>query len=145
MNLHNLPKATKKGKKRLGRGLGSGKGKTGGRGMKGQKARGKVPVGFIGGTLPLHKKLPFMRGKGNPKVTQKSKVVNLYQIQHLKAKTIVDTEELLRQGIISKDDLKKPIKILGKGELKNPLMMKLPVSDQAKEKILAAGGKVENA
>lgn len=67
MELFNLPKlkGKSKKKKRLGQGLGSGKGKTAGRGHKGQKARGKVAVGFEGGQLKLIKRLPFMRGIGN--------------------------------------------------------------------------------
>ena len=57
--------------KRLGRGIGSGKGKTGGRGSKGQKARGKVPLAFAGSNLPLYKKLPLRKGLGNRKVSGK--------------------------------------------------------------------------
>ena len=62
MQLHKLFKTTDKKAKRVGRGLGSGKGKTSGRGMKGQKSRENIPAGFIGGTLPLYKKLPYRRG-----------------------------------------------------------------------------------
>ncbi len=74
MKLHQLSVVSHRSKKRVGRGLGSGKGKTGGRGTKGQKARGKIALGFIGGTLPLYKKLPYRRGLGNAKQTQKSVV-----------------------------------------------------------------------
>lgn len=68
MKLHQLTKIKTKDKKRLGRGIGSGKGKTAGRGTKGQKARGKIPQTFTGG-LSLYKKLPLRRGYGNPKMS----------------------------------------------------------------------------
>lgn len=64
MNLSQLPKIVHRSKKRIGRGHGSGKVKTAGRGSKGQKARGKIPAGFEGGQLPLIKRLPLLRGKG---------------------------------------------------------------------------------
>ena len=67
MKLESLPKITQKRRKRLGRGFGSGKGKTAGRGTKGQKAREKVKFGFEGGQLPLTKRLPLRRGKGRNK------------------------------------------------------------------------------
>lgn len=67
MNIHSLPKIVKRSKKRLGRGHGSGKVKTSGRGTKGQKARGKLPLGFEGGQTPLVKRLPYLRGKGRNK------------------------------------------------------------------------------
>ena len=71
MKLENLTKVTDRKKKRLGQGHGSGRGKTGGRGTKGQKARGKVSLTFEGGALPLIKRLPFHRGKGKNKVFNK--------------------------------------------------------------------------
>lgn len=74
MKLHELMKIKTKNRKRLGRGLGSGKGKTVGRGTKGQKARGKMPAGFVG-NLPLYKKLPLRRGKGNPNPSKKEKKI----------------------------------------------------------------------
>lgn len=73
MKLNQLPKLKNRGKKRLGRGLGSGKGKTAGRGTKGQKARGKIPVNFSGAGLALYKKLPLRRGKGNKSPGKKEK------------------------------------------------------------------------
>src|SRR3989344_5360691 len=72
MRLETLPKITTKSAKRVGRGHGSGKGKTSGRGTKGQKARGKLPIThphFEGGSRPLIKRLPIRRGKGNPKIS----------------------------------------------------------------------------
>lgn len=84
MKLHELMKVRAKSRKRLGRGLGSGKGKTAGRGTKGQKARGKIPATFVG-SLPLYKKLPLKRGQGNPKPSKKEKSVR--NREKLKRKT----------------------------------------------------------
>ena len=95
MKLHELIKVKAKLKKRLGRGLGSGKGKTGGRGTKGQKARGKIPASFIGGTLPLYKRLPLKRGKGNPKLALTTRPISLTHLQVFKGKTQIDMEQLL--------------------------------------------------
>src|SRR3989344_1161202 len=105
MKLHEVLKTQIKSKKRLGRGLGSGKGKTGGRGTKGQKARGKIPATFTGG-LSLYKKLPLRRGKGNAKVSVKPKIVNLSRLDIFKTKTVVDVAKLLEAKIISERDVK---------------------------------------
>lgn len=144
MKLEQLSKITTRSKKRVGRGLGSGKGKTGGRGMKGQKARGKVPLTFIGGTLPLYRKLPLRRGKGNPRMYLKPKAINLAALSIFKAKSVVDLQSLLDSKIISEKDLKSGVKILGNGELKQPLTVKLPVSKSAQQKIEKAGGGAEH-
>lgn len=129
-------------KKRLGRGIGSGKGKTAGRGTKGQKARGKIPATFTG-SLAFYKKLPLRRGKGNVKVSEKPKVLSLDKLNVFKANTTVDIAKLLEEKIVSTKDTKKGIKILGTGEIKNVLTLKLPVSLAARKKIEKAGGKVE--
>lgn len=123
--------------------MGSGKGKTGGKGTKGQKVRGKIRLGFVGG-LALYRKLPLVRGKGNPKLGQKPLTVNLAKLASLKAGTIVDMESLLQNQLITKRDLKKAVKILGVGEIKLPLIVKLPVSASARKKIEAARGKVSS-
>jgi len=130
-------------KKRLGRGIGSGKGKTAGRGTKGQKARGKIPATFTG-SLAFFKKLPLKRGKGNTKVSVKPKVINLDKLNIFKAKTLVDITKLMDEKIVSLKDAKRGIKILGTGEIKNVLTVKIPVSQAARKKIEEAGGKVEN-
>lgn len=145
MKLHQLASVQTKGKKRVGRGLGSGKGKTAGRGSKGQKARGKIPASFIGGTLPLYKKLPLKRGKGNTVLGLKPRAVNLITLNTFKAGTIVDMDQLISQKIIKKQDLKRGVKILSGGELKQRLIIKLPVSESARKKIEKAGGKVDYA
>lgn len=142
MKLNNLVKNKIGMKKRIGRGIGSGLGKTAGRGTKGQKARGSVPVGFTGAGLPLYKKLPLKRGLGNTVLAKKLRPVNLSSLNVLKEKTVVDTESLLNANIINKKDLQKGVKILGHGELKLALTVKLPVSKSAREKIEKIGGEV---
>ncbi len=144
MNLQNLLVVKQKNKKRVGRGLGSGKGKTAARGSKGQKARGKIPATFIGGGLPLYRKLPLRRGKGNPRRVEKTLAVNLEKLINLKAKTIVDVETLVKEGILSKNNSQDTIKILGTANLKNSLIVKLPTSQSAKTAIEKAGGQVIN-
>lgn len=143
MLLHSLPKITDRSKKRPGRGLGSGKGKTGGRGQKGQKARGKIPLAPVGGGLILYKKLPFKRGWGNRKVSPKPVIINLSKLESLKAKSVVDIESLIKMGLVSEREVKdKGIKILGDKEIKVALEVKVPVSKKAQELIAKAGGSV---
>ncbi len=143
MKLHQLLKVKTNSKKRLGRGLGSGKGKTGGRGTKGQKARGTIPVTFTG-SLPLYKKLPLRRGKGNTKVSEKPKIINLSSLSIFKSKEVVDLGKLIEAKIISLKQARKGVKILGNGEINQILTVKLPVSNSAQRKIEKLGGKVEN-
>lgn len=143
MRLHQLLKVKTNPKKRLGRGTGSGKGKTAGRGTKGQKARGTIPVTFTG-SLPLYKKLPLRRGQGNPNLSVKPRLVSLSALSIFKAKTVVDAEVLLQAKIVSEKDIKKGIKILGNGNLSHALTIKLPISDAARKQIEKAGGKVEH-
>lgn len=143
MKLHELMKVKIKSKKRLGRGIGSGRGKTSGRGTKGQKARGKIPVGFSG-DVALFKKLPKRLGQGNPKISGKITVLNVSSLSVFKPNSMVDLEQLLRLKILSEKDAKKGVKILGGGEIKTALVIKLPVSETARKKIEDVGGKVEN-
>ena len=145
MELFSLTKITKRSKKRLGQGHGSGRGKTGGRGTKGQKAKGKIPIGFEGGAVPLMKRLPFMRGKGRNKAfKEKPIIVNLKSLKILEKDSIVDIETLIKNKIVREKDIKTfNVKILGDGEISVPLTIKLPISKRAEQKILKAGGKVE--
>ena len=143
MKLHELLKVKIKSKKRLGRGIGSGRGKTSGRGSKGQKARGKIPAGFSG-DLALFKKLPKKLGQGNPKISEKPIILNLSSLDVFKAKTVVDLEQLLKMKILSDKDAKRGVKILGDGEIKTALVVKLPTSASARKKIEDVGGKVIN-
>lgn len=144
MNLHTLSKITTKSKKRLGRGLGSGKGKTAGRGTKGQKARGKVATGFIGGTLPIYKKLPFRRGLGNPKVSTKMAVLPLEKLNYFAEGKTVDLESLISEKLVSKSTLSTGVKIVDGGEVSKALTVKLPTTAKAAAKIKDAGGQVVN-
>lgn len=145
MELSKLSKTTTKSKKRVGRGYGSGRGKTAGRGTKGQKARGKVKLGFEGGQLPLIKRLPLQRGKGKFKSFKtKPLVVNVKLLNLLPKDEVVDLKTLVKYKILKEDEAKKfGVKILGDGELKKPLVVKLPCSKGAIKKIEKAGGKVE--
>ncbi len=144
MNLHELLKITDRKKKRLGRGLGSGKGKTGGRGTKGQKARGKVPQGFTGENLPLYKKLPFRRGLGNRKVSVKAVALDITKLNGLKANTDVTAAVLSENKLINiKQAGRRGIKLVGKGPLTVALNIKLPISKSATEAVTKAGGSVE--
>lgn len=143
MKLNKLLKVKTKSKKRLGRGIGSGLGKTAGRGTKGQKARGKIPVGFTGTGLPTFKKLPLKRGFGNRAVSQKLKPIKLDQLNSFKAKSVVDLEQLLKANIINKEDLKKGVKILSGGKLEIALIVKLPTSKKAQSEIERKGGRLE--
>ena len=144
MNLHNLPKTISKKNKRLGRGHGSGRVKTSGRGTKGQKARGKIRRNFEGGQLSLLKRLPFIRGKNrNKPLSPKPLVINVKFLNLLPPNTIVDKNSLIKFGLLKKDEADGSVKILGEGQLKTTLIIKLPCSHGAAKKITAAGGKIE--
>lgn len=142
MKLHQLPKLVKASKKRLGQGHGSGRVKTSGRGTKGQKARGKIKMGFEGGQLSLIKRLPLSRGRGrNKSFKAKPLIVNLKYLNLLVKETTVDLETLIKHKLVKADEAKKfGVKILGDGEIKIPLKISLPCSKSAKEKIEKAGG-----
>lgn len=145
MDLGNLSKTVLKPKKRLGRGIGSGRGKTSGRGTKGQKARGKIPPELIGGALVLYRKLPMRRGwgRGRRKIPTKFVTLPLSRLRRLQADSIVDLESLISSGILRKSTLRnKGVKILGDGDIAVPLTVKLPLTAKAAEKIIRAGGKV---
>ncbi len=143
MRLETLSKLTVKTKKRIGRGIGSGKGKTGGRGTKGQKARRKIPASFTGGGLPLYKKLPFKRGWGNAKARVKPIIIKTSQLNNLKASSVVSITTLVEAGLaVDRDARKKGVKILVSGEVNIPLTIELPVSKKVRELVEKAGGKV---
>lgn len=147
MNLNELIKITKKGQKRLGRGLGSGRGKTSGRGTKGQKARGKIPLGFIGGTLPLYKKLPYLRGiskrHANRSLKPKPLALNVAKLNLLPPGSEVTIDALVQNGLVDeKGAWPGGVKIIGKEKVLQPLIVFLPASKQATAQIEQAGGKV---
>jgi large subunit ribosomal protein L15 len=145
MELNNLIKITTKQKRRLGQGHGSGRVKTSGRGTKGQNARSSRPLFFEGGALPLIKRLPFRRGKGRNKAFKKQPIIiNVKVLNLLKTNSVVDLESLVSNNIVDSSDAKiYGVKILGDGDLKIALTVKLPTSKGATEKIKKAGGRVE--
>lgn len=147
MELNKLPKTTKKSKKRLGRGYGSGKGgHTVGRGTKGDKARGKVALGFAGTKVrkSLLKRLPLRRGKGKLKSFKPKPIgVNVKYLNFFQNGKKVNLETLVKQGIVLEKEAKKfGVKILGDGQLKVALKVELPCSKGASLKIEKAGGEV---
>src|SRR5712692_1082133 len=111
--------------RRLGRGHGSGRGKTAGRGTKGQKARtgGKVHRAFNGGQIRLSKRLPFLRGIGNSNIPFKDvyAIVNLGDLVELEAGSQVTPEALVELGLLNKTEGKGLVKILGGGEIEQAL------------------------
>ena len=146
MYIHDLKNAEgeKTSKKRLGRGIGSGLGKTSGKGNKGQNARsgGGVRPGFEGGQNPLYRRIPA-RGFSNAKFKKVYSVVNVSSLNNFEPNTVVDAVKLLESGILSKIE-KDGIKILGNGELSVALkVVANKFTAQAKEKITAQGGSIE--
>jgi len=134
---------SKKKRKRVGRGNGSGHGTYSGRGCKGQKSRTGCDMrpGFEGGQLPLIKRLPQKRGFFNVFRTEYS-LVNIDKLGIFEPGSEVTPEKLLAAGIVK--SLRRPIKILASGEISHPLVIKAnKFSAAAKAKIEAAGGKVE--
>lgn len=145
MKQNKLPKITTKKKKRVGRGYGSGKGgHTSTRGSKGQKARSKVKPFFEGGQLALIRRLPKTRGKGRFKPLKPSPIIiNLKDLLLLKKGTEVNIDNLSRAGIVDQKEAEKyGVKILGDGDLKTSLVIKLPISKKAAAAVEKAGGKV---
>ncbi|WP_069814519.1 50S ribosomal protein L15 [Streptomyces sp. TP-A0874] len=141
LKLHNLRPApgAKTAKTRVGRGEAS-KGKTAGRGTKGTKARYQVPERFEGGQMPLHMRLPKLKGFKNPFRTE-YQVVNLDKLAALYPEGgEVTVADLVAKGAVRKNEL---VKVLGQGELTVALQVTVDaVSGSAKEKITAAGGTV---
>ena len=144
MNLHELSPAAGSNTKayRKGRGAGSGNGKTAGRGHKGQWARsgGGVRVGFEGGQMPLVRRLP-KRGFNNI-FAKRLEIVNLDALNKFEDGEVIDAQALLAKGILSK--CVYGVKVLGNGQLTKKVTVRASAfSASAKEKIEAAGGKVE--
>ena len=145
MRLHELrsPPGARRERRRVGRGNGSGQGTTAGKGTKGQKARsgGGVPPYFEGGQLPLVRRLPYRRGFRNPFRTEYA-IVNVAQLARLPAGSAVTVDTLVEMGLLHAGE--GPLKVLGDGELSVPLHIRADrVSRQAREKIEAAGGSVQ--
>jgi large subunit ribosomal protein L15 len=141
-----LPKTVTRSKKRVGRGYGSGKGgHTAGRGQKGQKTRNKMGVLFEGIKVKksIIKRIPLQRGKGKFKSKNKPLVVKLSYLNLLPAGTKVNVENLIKHGIVKKDDAQKyGVKILGDGKLEKKLTIALPISKSAAKTVEKIGGKI---
>ena len=135
-------KGARKARKRLGRGVGSGSGKTAGRGTKGQNSRsgGGVRPGYEGGQMPIHRRLPK---RGFTNIFRKQiAVVNVRDLQRFESGSVVDEVLLVRNGLVKGP--RDGIKLLGNGEVTQPLTVRVNgCSQAAKAKIEAAGGTVE--
>lgn len=145
MRLHELKPApgSKKSRRRVGRGIGSGLGKTSGRGHKGQGARsgGTKGPAFEGGQTPIHMRLP-RRGFSNAAFAKEYAVVNVESLARFSPGEVVTPERLMEVGLVK--SLRDGVKILGDGELNIPLTVRAHrFSKSAIAKIEAAGGKAE--
>jgi large subunit ribosomal protein L15 len=144
MELNNLRPSigSTKNRKRIGRGTGSGHGKTATKGHKGQKARsgGSIKAGFEGGQMPLQRRLP-KRGF-TPLDRVEYSLVNVGQLDVFESGSVVDVVSLVTEGLIKSD--RKAVKILGNGDITKKLNISAnKFSQSAKNKIIAAGGSVE--
>lgn len=144
MNLGDLraPEGASKNRKRLGRGSGSGHGKTSGRGHKGQRARsgGRGKTGFEGGQMPLQRRVPK---RGFTNIFRKEyAIVNLSDLDRFDKGSTVDVSSLVEAGLVNK--LLAGVKLLADGDINKPLTIKVhKFSQAAKEKVEAAGGRIE--
>jgi large subunit ribosomal protein L15 len=143
MEIHNLgPAVEKKSRNRVGRGIGSGNGKTAGKGHKGQKARtgGKIRRGFEGGQTPLYRRIP-KRGFNNIFSTEYA-TVNVSDLERFENGTVVNMELLVKEGLVRKE--LSGLKVLGNGTLTKKVTVEAKkFTNAAKEKIEAVGGKIE--
>jgi len=145
MKLHDLKprKGAKKQRKRVGRGISAGQGKTAGRGMKGQKARAGSGGKLYrqGGSLPLFRRLPFKRGFTNINRVEWAEI-NLDALDRFPAEAEITPEALLEAGLLK--NLRNPVVLLGRGEVNIPLKIRLHrISHSAQTAIEAAGGTVD--
>ncbi|MGW8186187.1 MAG: 50S ribosomal protein L15 [Desulfobacterales bacterium] len=144
MKLNDLVPApgARKSRKRIGRGVGSGWGKTAGRGSKGQNSRsgGGVRPGYEGGQMPIHRRLPK---RGFTNIFKKTfAVINIRDLAKMESGSVVDEAVLVRAGLVK--GRRDGVKLLGQGEIDIPLTVKIDlVSRSARQKIEAAGGTVE--
>lgn len=142
MRLNDLKPAegSVKSRKRVGRGVGSGHGKTSTRGMNGQKSNRNIPPGFEGGQTPLHRRLPQRRGFTNI-FKKEYALVNVDTLAKLTEDTITP-ELLLEKGVIK--DIKAGLRVLGRGDIEKAITVRAQYfSKSAEEKIKAKGGAVE--
>ena len=145
MKLHELAPArgSRTERKRVGRGISAGKGKTSGRGQKGQGSRSSVglPKGFEGGQMPLTQRVPKLRGFHN-KWRKEYTIVNLGKLARFDGGAVVDAATLAEAGLI--DKATAPVKVLAAGSLRKPLTLRVHrISGAARRAVEAAGGTVE--
>ncbi len=141
MKIHDLKPAegSNRRRKRVGRGIGGKGGKTAGRGTKGQGARGTIPAGFEGGQMPLHIRMPKLRGFNNP-FRVEYQALNL-DVLDASGLDVADPESLLAKSLVGKGSL---VKVLGRGEITRAVTVKAHAfSASAQAAIIAAGGTVE--
>jgi large subunit ribosomal protein L15 len=142
MNISRLPSIIAKPKRRVGRGHGSGRVKTSGRGTKGQNARDSMPPSFEGGQLALIKRLPLLRGKGkNKSITEKAFPIPVGTLEAIPTATKVELATLVKYHMI--EERVSRVKIVGGGNLTHKLTVLVPCSKGAKEVIEKAGGTIE--
>jgi large subunit ribosomal protein L15 len=144
MRLNDLApeKGQRKSGKRVGRGVGSGSGKTAGKGNKGQNCRsgGGVRPGYEGGQMPIHRRLPKRGFKNHFKKILA--IVNVQDLNRFDAQSVVDEVTLVKSGLVKGD--RDGIKLLGKGDVTVPVTVRVNnISASARQKIEAAGGKIE--
>ena len=141
-----LPKTVRRGAKRVGRGIGSGKGgHTSGRGQKGQKSRTKISILFEGVKVrkSLIKRLPLKRGKDKFKAKGRPIIIKLSLLNLFGAQEEVTVESLIKKNIVKGEDARAlGVKILGGGDFNKKLIVKVPISKSAAKKIEKAGGKI---
>ena len=141
MKVHDLqpPEGSNKSRRRVGRGIAGKGGKTAGRGTKGQKARGSIPASFEGGQMPLHMRIPKLKGFNNP-FRVEYQALNLDTLDAC-GLTDVSPESLLGKGLVGKGSF---VKVLGRGEISRAVTVKAhSFSKSAESAITAAGGTVE--
>lgn len=145
MKLHDLkPEVPAKERKRVGRGISSGHGKTSGRGLGGQKSRsgGGVRPGFEGGQMPLMRRMP-KRGFTNI-FAKEYAIINVSELNRFEEGTVITPELLIKEGLLKRGKIVDGVKILGNGSIEKKLTVKAhQFSKTAAEKIEAAGGRVE--
>jgi large subunit ribosomal protein L15 len=144
MRLNDLAPApgARKSRKRVGRGVGSGWGKTAGRGSKGQNSRsgGGVRPGYEGGQMPIHRRLPK---RGFTNIFKKTyAIINIRDLAKMESGSVVDEAALVRAGLVK--GRRDGVKLLGQGDIAIPLTVKIDlISQSARQKIESAGGTVE--
>jgi large subunit ribosomal protein L15 len=141
VKIHDLkpPAGSNRRRKRVGRGIAGKGGKTAGRGTKGQGARGTIPAGFEGGQMPLHMRVPKLRGFNNP-FRVEYQALNL-DVLDASGLDVADPESLLAKSLVGKGSL---VKVLGRGEITRPVTVKAHAfSASARTAIVAAGFTVE--